>query len=187
MTAAIYLAEGCRIYVLVVLLAAAWSKLFAFSSFRSALAEAFPVLALSGSIGATVVAAGIVIGEWSAALLMLLGGKLSRLGLALALGLLLSLTVVVVMSLLQGRAIRCSCFGESDRRISKYDLVRNLIFLIIATAGLLGVSYNAVSGTFGGLALQAYLPLGAVAVFFFLLSAGIHDVAGLIDARVNEP
>ncbi len=187
MTAAIYLAEGCRIYVLVVLLTAAWSKMFGFSRFRSALAEAFPILALRGNIGATVVAAGIVIGEWSAALLMLLGGALSRLGLVFALCLLLSLTVVVVLSLVQGRAIRCNCFGESDRRISKYDLVRNLVFVAVAAAGLLGVSYNAVSGTFGGLALQTYLPLGAVAVFFFLLSAGIHDIAGLLHARVDEP
>ena len=187
MTAAIYLAEGCRIYVLVVLLTAAWSKMLGFSRFQSALAEAFPVLALRGSIGATVAAAGIVIGEWSAALLMLLGGALSRMGLAFALCLLLSLTIIVVLSLVQGRAIRCNCFGESDRRISKYDLVRNLLFVVIAAAGLLGVSFNEVAGTFGGLALQTYLPLGVVAVFFFLLSAGIHDIAGLLDARVDEP
>ena len=187
MTAAIYFAEWCRVYVLVVLLAAAWSKTFGFMRFRSALVEAFPVLALRGSVGATVVAAGIVLGEFSAALLMLLGGVLSRIGLALALCLLLSLTTVVILSFAQGRAIRCSCFGESDRRISKHDLLRNLLFVMIATAGLLGASFNEAPGTFGGLALQIYLPLGAVAVFFFLVSAGIHDIAALLDARVDEP
>ncbi len=187
MTAGIYFAEGCRLFVLVVMLAAAGSKTMDFVRFRSSLAEAFPILAIKRGAGAAIAAATIVIGEWSAASLMLLGGRPSRIGIMMALCLLLSLTVVVALSIFQGRSIRCNCFGESDRRVSKYDLMRNVLFIVIATIGLLGASSNELSGTFGSLALQSYLPLTAAAGLFFLLSTNIHHIAALLDARVDEP
>ncbi len=186
MSGAIYLAEGCRLYVLVVLLAAACGKFFGFARFRSALAESFPVFRRAEGSGASLVAGAIVAGECCAAALMLTGGEYSRVGLGMALVLFLLLTSVVVVSLVEGRHIRCSCFGGSERRISGYDLVRNLLFLLAAAVGLWGGAYGGIPGTLGGLAPQSYLPLGAVAILTFLLSAGMSDIAALLSIRLDE-
>ena len=79
--AEIYLAETCRLFVLIALLAAAIGKTANFRRFRDSLDEAFPTLRRDGAM---LIAAAILIGEWSAALLMLAGGAWSRAGLLLA-------------------------------------------------------------------------------------------------------
>ncbi len=183
MSIEIYLAEGCRWYVLIALLAAAIGKSMHFRSFRDSLVEAFPTL---GNGGGLLVAAAILIGEWLAALSMLAGGALSRLGLMLALVLFAFLTSVVALVLAKGLSIRCNCFGASQRRITGYDLTRNLLFIAAAGFGLYGASTTGVAGVLGGLALSAELAIVAVALMLFLLSISLREIVYLMRIRAED-
>lgn len=181
--AEIYLAETCRLFVLIALLAAAIGKSANFRRFRDSVDEAFPAL---GPGGAMSIAAAILIGEWSAALLMLAGGASSRAGLLLASGLFVFLTAVVALVLAKGLSVRCSCFGASQRRISGYDLARNLLFIAAAGFGLYGASVDGAAGGFGGLGLPVYVPMAAVALMLFLLSIGLREIVHILRIRAED-
>jgi hypothetical protein len=182
--AEVYLAETCRLFVLIALLAAAIGKSANFRRFRDSLGEAFPVLERSN--GAMPIAAAILIGEWSAALLILAGGVFSRAGLLLASGLFVFLTAVVALVLAKGLSIRCNCFGASQRRISGYDMVRNVLFIAAAGFGLYGASADGVAGVLGGLTLSAYVPLVAVALMLFQLSIGLREIVHMLRIRAED-
>ncbi len=178
-----YLAECCRWYVLIALLAAAVGKSMRFGSFRSSLDESFPPLAAGGSL---LVATSILVGEWSAALLMLAGGVLSRAGLMLAFGLFLFLTAVVALVLAKGLSVRCSCFGASRQRISGVDLIRNLLFITAAGFGLYGASATGITSALGGLDAPATVAIVMVAMMVFLLSIHLREIAGLLRIRGED-
>ena len=181
--AEVYLAETCRLFVLIALLAAAIGKTANFRRFRDSLDEAFPTLRRDGAM---LIAAAILIGEWSAALLMLAGGAWSRAGLLLASGLFVFLTAVVAVVLAKGLSVRCNCFGASQRRISGYDLLRNLLFIAAAGVGLCGASVSGIAGVFGGLALPVYLPMVAVALMLFQLSTGLREIVHILRIRAED-
>lgn len=181
--AEVYFAETCRLFVLIALLAAAIGKTANFRRFRDSLDDAFPVLRRDGAM---LVAAAILIGEWSAALLMLAGGASSRVGLLLASGLFVFLTAVVAMVLAKGLSVRCNCFGASQRRISGYDLARNLLFIAAACFGLCGASVNGVEGVIGGFALPVYVPMVAVALILFQLSIALREIVHILRIRAED-
>ncbi|GEM_PF-847096 len=183
MSVAAYLAEGCRWYVLIALLAAAIGKTLYFRRFRDSLDEAF--VRLKGN-GNRLAAAAIVTGEWTAALSMLAGGALSRMGLMLALALFVVLTAVVAVVLAKGLSVRCNCFGPSQRRISGYDLLRNLLFIAAASSGVYGASAAAASGVSGGFAWPAVAAIAAVAATLFLLSIGLREIVHLLRIRAED-
>jgi hypothetical protein len=181
--AEVYLAETCRLFVLLALLAAAIGKSMYFRRFRDSLHEAFPTLGLGGAM---LVAAAILIGEWSAGLLMLAGGAASRMGLLLASCLFAGLTAVVALVLAKGLSIRCNCFGASQRRISGYDLMRNLLFIAAAGLGLYGASANGDGGVLGGFALAAYVPMVALALILLQLCISLREIVHLLRLRAED-
>lgn len=178
-----YLAEGCRWYVLIALLAAAVGKSMRFGAFRDSLADSFPILKHRGG---PLIAAAILLGEWSAALMMLAGGALSRAGLTLVFGLFVFLTAIVALVLAKGMSVRCNCFGASQQRISGYDLARNLLFIAAAGFGLSGASASGTDGESGGFPVLANAPILAVASMLFLLSIHLREIAGLLRIRAED-
>jgi hypothetical protein len=179
----VYLAEGFRWYVLIALLAAAAGKSLRFTDFRDSLAESFPLLKRRGSLFAAV---AVVLGEWSAALMMLAGGALSRIGLILAFGLFVLLTAIIALVLAKGLSVRCNCFGASQQRISGYDFARNLLFIAAAGYALHGASVSGAAGTFGGIALSSSLALATVAISLFLLSINMREIVHLLRIRAED-
>ncbi len=183
MSAEVYLAECCRYYVLIALLAAAIGKTFGFRRFRDSLGDAFAPLKGGGGFLA---AGAIVIGEWTAGLSMLAGGLPSRAGLMLALCLFVFLTAVVAVVLANGLSVRCNCFGPSQRRISGHDLARNLLFIAAAGFGLYGASAHGIAGASGGFALPAVAAIAAVAAALFLLSIGLREIAHVLRISAED-
>ena len=179
----IYLAEACRWFVLMALLAAAAGKSVRFGRFRESLDAGFPVL---GRIGAAMVAAGIVAGEWLAGGLILIGGGFSRIGLLLASALFVSLTLVVVVVLARGMSVRCNCFGASQQRISGFDLVRNLLLIAAACVALQVAPLPTGEGVSGGLPFAAVVPIATIALMLLHLSLHLRDLVHLMQVRAED-
>lgn len=177
------LAEICRWFVLMALLAAAVGKSLRFASFRESVGEGFPVL---GRSGAPMAAAVIVGAEWLAAGLILIGGTVSRIGVLLALALFVSLTLVVTVVLAKGMSVRCNCFGASQQRISGFDLGRNLLFIAAACGALRFAPFPADAGVSGGLPLAAALPIATIALMLLHLSLHLRDLAHLMQVRAED-
>lgn len=128
-----YLAALCRWYVALALIAAAWGKSLGFDAFRRSLSEAFPAL---GRIDAAL-ALALIAAEWGIAAALLAGGAFARSGAIAGLVLFVLFAAVVSASILGGRAIVCSCFGASGRRMGGLDVVRNLVLIVAVGAVLL--------------------------------------------------
>lgn len=78
-------------------------------------------------------------------LLMGIGGGILLPGFLLAALLLMSFAVALVLVLQRNRRIVCNCFGRTERRISSYDVVRNVLLTACSLLGiwtLLGPQQN---------------------------------------------
>ncbi|MDN4057956.1 MauE/DoxX family redox-associated membrane protein [Massilia sp. YIM B02769] len=104
-------------------LAAALGKLRTWPGFRSELGTSFGLAPGTAAIAAPV----LVVAELAAASLLLAAP--GRAGMALSFLLMLTFTMVLGYQFFTRGVVRCSCFGESARPLSGYDLLRNLLVL----------------------------------------------------------
>lgn len=85
----------------------------------------------------TPAAAALLLGaEAGVVLLVTAGGAFTIAGLFAAIGLLVLFCAAIASALRRGLDVSCGCFGASERRISRADLVRNGGFIACAAAGL---------------------------------------------------
>jgi hypothetical protein len=114
-----FLAELLRFYLGFILLAAAWGKSRTYTYFLSQLTESFLIPpAVSRAI-----APCILLLEWLLALGILLLN--SRWAIAVAAVLFTLFSLVLLQRYVSAGAVKCSCFGETDRPVTDYDLMRN--------------------------------------------------------------
>jgi thiol-disulfide isomerase/thioredoxin len=164
------LSEACRLYILVVLFAAAVGKARALGDF----AQTLEALVHLPSRWSRSVAAAIAALELLVALALVAGGTAARHGMAAALALFLAFTAVLLVALVRRQAVSCNCFGAGDHPISAWDLVRNLLLIAACVAWfLLGPPEAA-------LPPGAWLLLSGAAVLAFLLSTNLHRLAHLV-------
>lgn len=165
------LAEACRWYVLLALLAAVIGKSRDIATFRYSLTRAMPALArIEGPL-----AWGIVLGEAVIALALLAGGGAGHLGMIAALAMFVVFTAVIATSILRGRAIVCNCFGTSTHRVGGLDIARNLA--LIAAAALV-VAHGATP-----LPWQASFMLAGLAAIGVAVSVRLRELAWLLRAK----
>ncbi|CUI09576.1 MauE/DoxX family redox-associated membrane protein [Massilia antarctica] len=166
MSAAPYLAEIIRFFTAFLLACAALGKLRTLASFANNLAGSFGVPRQA----ATILAPALAALEALLAVLNLAGGGIGRAGMAGALVLFVLVTALVGYRYVVEGSIKCSCFGESERPVSGYDLLRN--GLIIATIGAgLAVSGGAVFGKKESVLAAALALIGTIGAI------GFHDLA----------
>jgi hypothetical protein len=164
------LSEACRLYILVVLFAAAAGKARALGRFAGSLEALVHVPARwSRSAAATLAAL-----EFLVALALLAGGAATHLGMAVALGLFLVFTAVLLVALVQGQTVSCNCFGEGGHPLSAWDLVRNGLLLAACAAWFL------IGPPEAALPLGARLLLLGAAVGACLLSMNLRKLASLV-------
>lgn len=176
MEAAGYISQACRLFVVIVLLSAATGKTLNFSRFRDGLVKSFPTA--GGVIG--VLAALIVIAEWLVgASLLSPTMSIRSLGLLAALALFTLFATVITWSLIQDRAISCSCFGASTHRITPYDLLRNLVFI-----GAVVIAWK-YAQTDAAIDAVSSLMLAGIALIAFLITTALQDIALLLRTRTD--
>lgn len=104
-------------------------------------------------------------------LLMVIGGSILLPGFLLAIVLLLSFAIALVLVLRRNKRVACNCFGRTERHISSYDVVRNLL---LTACSLLGIW--ALLGPQQNLSINDVLLVGLMAACFVTLVTGIADV-----------
>lgn len=166
MSAPAYLAEIIRYATAFLLACAALGKLRTLPAFSHNLAESFGVPRQAAAI----LAPAVIALEALLAALILAGGDIGRLGMSAALVLFVALTALVGYRYVVEGSVKCSCFGESERPVSGYDLLRN--GLVIASIGAcLAFSGGAAFGK------KECVLAAALALIATIGAIGFHDLA----------
>jgi Methylamine utilisation protein MauE len=122
----VYITEIFRFSIAFILIFAAIGKLKTFHEFRKNLTESFGLSVFaSQKIAPLIIAVELLLAG-----VILLNIKASYLGMAVSLGLFVIFTGVVSYQYLKEGIVKCSCFGESERSVSVYDLLRNLLIIV---------------------------------------------------------
>lgn len=165
-----YIAEACRLYVVVLFGFAASSKLVALPHFERAISDALR----SSTSPARRISLLVITAEAAAAGLTSLSGDARRAGLLFALILALSFTGFIATILFQGRAVRCNCFGPSDELLSHLDLARTAILVTACAIGLCVDEPNS------AIPLAGHFFLLAIAIMALLFSLNLRPIQRLL-------
>ncbi|HZN20409.1 MAG TPA: MauE/DoxX family redox-associated membrane protein [Micromonosporaceae bacterium] len=133
--------------------------------------EAVAGLRLVPSGWSAATAAGVLATEVAIVVLVTFGGPALLLGFVVAVGLLAVFSGALVMTLRRGVIISCNCFGPDERSLSPYDVVRNLLLVGCALAGLWAM--RAPRESLAGLEVVLTTMM---AVSLVVLVTNVHDV-----------
>lgn len=126
MNATSFLAEAFRFFVSFLLLAAAIGKVKTFLAFQANLSSSFGLTQQASKL----VAPTVIATELLFSCLILCPFPVNNVGMALSLAMFLVFTSVVARQYFKDGIVKCSCFGEDDRSVSAYDLLRNVLTMI---------------------------------------------------------
>lgn len=126
MSLLVYWLEVCRCLIMIILLFAATGKTLNFSLFRKNLVESFHV----PQQWSVVVALCVIILEWLLMLLIVNNGAFLYQSVFVVMCLFIGFTLIISYLLIKEQLVRCNCFGQSDDKISYYDVVQNLLIIL---------------------------------------------------------
>jgi hypothetical protein len=149
---------GARVLVGLVLSIAFVGKLSSRSSFREFCGSLRNVPGVPAA-GRVAVAAVITATEGISVVLLIVPATVV-LGLGLSALLFVVFTIAPVVAMAKGRALVCRCFGVRNGVIGKAHLVRNVVLLAVAVAGL--VTSGAGRGEATGVQILAAVAAGAL-------------------------
>lgn len=121
----------CRIVIALAFALSAGGKALDMPSFQVAIKD-FQLLPARWSK----IAAYCLAGLEAIVVLLLLGERSLVIGFGLAIGLLILFTVALVITIRRKKAVTCNCFGRTERRVSNYDVGRNVVLIAIALTGV---------------------------------------------------
>jgi hypothetical protein len=168
--AAAYAAELCRLWMLLLLAAAAIGKASAREGFEATLGGMLGWGPRASRFGAI----AIVAAEGGLALLLLAGGRWAEAGMAGAVLLLGAFSVAIATALHQRRRVRCNCFGGGGKAITAFDLARNG-----ALVGA-GVFYLMQNPRAQGLDPAGWALLAGCALILLLVSLNLDEIAAAV-------
>jgi hypothetical protein len=162
----------CRWAIGLAFAVSAIGKVTSLTSFQSTIAE----LGLLPRHLAGPAAIASVTAEALAAAGMAVGGVLVGASFSLASALLAAFSVVLAAALHQKANVSCNCFGPSERRISRYDLLRNGLLGLCCAGGLW--AWSTPPAQHPGPALQ--VTLGLIAAAFLVIATNLEDFVGVL-------
>lgn len=148
----------CRWAIGLTFVVSAAGKAMSVGDFREALTE----LGVAHGRLRRAIAPATIWAEGLVAVLVAAGGPFTDAGFALALALLAAFSVVLAAALRSKTDVTCNCFGPGERRISRYDLVRNAVLGLCCAAG-----------EWAGLVSSHPYPPPAVIAMLGLMAAGL--------------
>lgn len=162
----------CRWAIGLAFAVSAIGKVTSLASFQSTIAQLRllpPRLARPAAIASVAVEAVSAIGVAA-------GGVLAAAGFSLAAVLLAVFSCVLVVALRQNASVSCNCFGPGERRISRYDLLRNGLLGLCCAGGLWAWAAPAAMRPGAGLDVA----LGLIAAAFLVIAVNLEDFVEVI-------
>jgi uncharacterized membrane protein YphA (DoxX/SURF4 family) len=168
-----YLLAFCRIVIGLVFVVSSVSKARDLAQFKQTVSS-FQLLPKRLSGGAALLFLG---GEFVVALLVLIGGPLLLPGFFFAIGLLLLFSTALLSVLVRNIRTSCDCFGSSARLVSRFDVWRNVGFILCALGGCLALIW--VGDRPLSLSLPEWILPGLAAALFVLIWSQLGEIAHL--------
>jgi hypothetical protein len=162
---ATYVLMFCRITLALLFIFSFGSKLLALRDFTVAIGD-FKLLPRRWSRTVALLFLG---GEIATSVLVTIGGGLLPSGFLLATALLAVFSLALIMALWRKIDMSCNCFGRTERRISHYDVIRNVFLILCCLIGL-WVLRNASQGLSSGEIILLTLMSAVILVFATNLS-----------------
>jgi len=164
---AVSLLMFCRISIALLFIVSAGSKTLAIRDFEVTVGN-FKLLPRRWNKPATWLFLG---GEIATVVLIAIGGSLLLIGFLLAIALLAVFAIALVSALLRDIDISCNCFGKTERHISPYDVVRNILFILCSLSGMWMLIYTPQNLDVGEITLLTFM-----SAVFVVLVANLSDV-----------
>lgn len=164
---ATYILLFCRSTLALVFLFSLGGKLLAFRDFVVTIGD-FKLLPRRWS---KAVAWFVLGSELITAALLICGGEVLPPGFLLALVLLTVFSVALGLALRRKIAMSCTCFGRTERRISRYDVVRNVCLICYGLVGLWMVRETPQNVTIGEFILLVFM-----SAVFLLVVTNLKDI-----------
>ncbi len=165
-----FIAAFGRYATALLLLAAAFGKWRSFKLFRDNLVSSFAISpALSPLLAGCLVVLEFGLGGW---LLFIEWPAAAVMGFVLLLFSVFSL-LLLWRYLLDGN-VKCSCFGEQNRPVSAFDLVRNLLILLTVSLYFVAPAVVLFPDTL------LFWPVLVIAAIWVLLLVHCHDILSLL-------
>ena len=181
----LYLLAFCRITIGLVFAASFLGKARNFASYERTIIG-FNIVPRQLARVAAILLLG---GELAVLVLISMGDFLLAIGFSLAVALLLIFTGALISVLVRRICTSCNCFGESDKLITPFDILRNVGFILCALVGLW--AYSALAGNQHNVHLSLTLPewgLAAVgAAVFVVIWINLGELAHLFRSARMTP
>ncbi|HEY0756951.1 MAG TPA: MauE/DoxX family redox-associated membrane protein [Ktedonobacteraceae bacterium] len=143
----------CRITIALLLLYSGGSKLLSWRDFAVTIGDfkLFP-RRLSKPVAYLFVAS-----EFMTMILAVIGGVVLPAAFLLAMLLLVGFSSALASALWRKLDLHCNCFGRTERRISSYDLIRNLLLIVCSLTGLCLAGFATTNLSVGEIILLALM------------------------------
>ena len=157
--------EVFRYTIAFVFLFAVIAKIWTFEQFRNNLSESFSVPVKLANPLAYFLITSETITVW----FLLVPSSFQHLGMWLALSMLVIFTLILSIKFLTGELVRCNCFGDDDRAFSGWDLIRNVLLIVMSAFYLTFVQDTSAS-------LILHLLFIAMSFLFSFLLINLHEI-----------
>ncbi len=168
---AAYLLMFCRIAIVLLFIFSASGKVLSLADFEVAIGD-FKLLPRRWS---KIVALLFLGGEIATVVFLTIDSGLLSIGFLLSITLLAVFSAALVTALQRniGMSLSCNCFGKSERRISHYDVARNILLILCSLIGLWMLRYAPHPQVLAGSEVTL---LGLMSAVFVVFVTNLGDV-----------
>lgn len=124
------------------------------------------------------IAFAFLAGELLVVILMVVGGSILAWGFLLATFLLILFSGALVSVLIRRIQTSCNCFGSSQKQVTRYDIVRNAMFVLCTGTGFFLVQ----NANTSGLGILDWSFVGLVSVLFVVILIQSGEIIQFLSA-----
>lgn len=114
------------------------------------------------------IAFAFLAGELLVVILMVVGGPILAWGFLLATFLLILFSGALISVLMRKIQTSCNCFGSSEKQVTRYDVIRNVAFVLCAGTGFFLLTQNGGANT-STLSLIDWILVCLVSILFVVI------------------
>ena len=120
----------------------------------------------------------LLVSEIITCLFMLFGGIFLPIGFALAVFQLIAFLIALVYVLIKGYQTSCNCFGPSSKIVTRFDVGRNIFFILVA---MIGGTITVISGTYQtALDIGGSILIGLIASACILIAINLKEISFIV-------
>lgn len=169
----LYMLAFCRVAIGLTFVISGVSKVLNLAQFRQTISTIHILPRRLSGIAALL----FLCGEFAVVAFVFIGGSLLAIGFSLAAFLLFLFCIALISVLARGIHTSCNCFGTSTKQISRFDIWRNVGFILCALGGYGSLAWT--KGTPGNTSPLVWGLIGLGAVAFVVIWIQLGEIVQL--------